>query len=311
MKKSSLHIAACLIALIIFGAACQKTQQPVTSEAPDAAYTASIQTIVAGLTQSAPTLTNLQAPAGIDMTQAPTVELPVPSEFVSTDTPLPTVTPQPSATLDYTSTPFPTDTPEPSATLEPTETATETPAPKLVYQDNFSSKAGWTKEIKDNYGFEFTGGGYQIFVNIKDVPIWSVRSNPYQDVQLEVDALDIDNGNGGYWGLVCRHTGGANFYAFVIGSDGFFGIAKKGGGSFTFLKQGGAPIEANISSDDVNHIRADCIGNTLSLYANGVLLAEVQDKEYLKGDVGMVVGSRQKGKVTVLFDNFMVYSPNE
>lgn len=310
MKKSSLLLIFCLITLAIINAACAKTPPPATTEAPDAAYTASIQTIVAGLTQSAPTLMNLQGQSG-EVTQLPTVELPIPSEFVNTDTPLPTLTPQPSATLDFSPTPSPTDTIEPSATLEPTETATETPLPVLIFQDKFTSKAGWTKETREDFGFDFVDGGYQIFVKIVDVPIWSVRTNTYPDVQLEVDTLDTGKVKGGYWGLICRHTGGAQFYALVVGSDGFYGIAKKGSGKFTFLKQGNAPPEANITPDENIHVRADCIGETLSLYANGVLLTEVRDKEYTQGDVGMVVGARGWGKVIVLFDNFVVYSPKE
>ncbi len=309
MKKSSQLLVTCLIALIMLNAACTQAQTPATTQPPDAAYTASIQTIVAGLTQSAPTLTNPQAQAGAEITQAPTVELPIPSEFVSTDTPVPTITPQPSSTPEFSPTPQPTETIEPSATPEPTETETPTPVPELVFQDDFASKSGWTKETGENYGFDFVDGGYQIFVKIKEVPIWSVRTNTYQDVQLEVDAKQVDDTRGGYFGLVCRHTGGANFYAFVIGSDGFYGIAKKGSGLFSFLKQGAVPPEANLSSDEPNRVRADCIGNTLSLFVNGVKVAEIQDKEYSQGDVGMVVGARSRGTVTVLFDSFAVFSP--
>jgi hypothetical protein len=304
MKKSSLLLVVSLFVLMMLSVACAKTQTPVaTTEAPDAAYTAAIQTIVAGLTESAPTLSNIQGQGAMENTPAPTVELPVPTEFVATDTPVPTETPVETPTPEFTATPAYTDTPE------PTETATDTPVPELVYQDNFAGKVGWTTEGGENYGFDFINGGYQIFVKIKDVPIWSVRKNPYQDVQVEVDVTEQENSKGGYFGLVCRHSGGGEFYAFVIGSDGFYGIGKKGSGVFSFLKQGGLSPDANLSGDEPNRVRADCIGNTLSLFVNGIKISEVQDKDYLKGDVGMVVGSRSKGTVTALFDNFAVYSP--
>jgi hypothetical protein len=310
MKKSSILLVIGLVALMILSVACAKTQTPVaTTEAPDAAYTASIQTIVAGLTESAPTQAIVQGQVVTENTPAPTVELPVPTEFVFTDTPLPTETPAATPTPEYSATPAPTETPAYTDTPEPTITATETPLPKLVYQDNFASKVGWTMQGGENYGFDFLNGGYQIFVKIKNVPIWSVRKSPYQDVQVEADVTEKEDSKGGYFGLVCRHSGGGEFYAFVIGSDGFYGIAKKGNGVFSFLKQGGLPAEANLSGDQPNRVRADCLGNTLALYVNGLKIAEIQDKSYLKGDVGMVVGSRSKGTVTVLFDDFAVYSP--
>ncbi len=310
MKKSSILLVVVLVALMALGVACAKTQTPVAvTEAPDAANTAAVQTIVAGLTGSAPTQSIVQGQVGTENTPAPTVELPVPTEFVFTDTPLPTETPVATPTPEFSATPAPSETPAYTDTPEPTETATETPLPKLVYQDNFASRVGWTKESWENYGFDFTKGGYEIFVKIKNVPIWSVRKAPYEDVQVEVDATEGEDSKGGYFGLVCRHNGGGEFYAFVIGSDGFYGIGKKGGGVFSFLKQGALPAEANLSSDQPNRVRGDCLGNTLSLYVNGLKIAEIQDKSYTKGDVGMVVGSRLRGTVTVLFDDFAVYSP--
>ncbi|MBN1536251.1 MAG: hypothetical protein JW908_05930 [Anaerolineales bacterium] len=305
MKKTFPYLVISLITLMIINTACTSFTQPqaTSTEMPDAVYTASIQTIVAGLTESAPTLAIMEGEGVVDNTTIPTVELPVPTEFVFTDTPLPTETPTVTLTPDYSPTPQPTDTIEPSAT------ATETPIPELVYQDDFSSKIGWTTTGGTNYGFEFINKGYQIFVKVKDVPIWSVRTNTHQDVQVEVDVMEVEDSKGGYFGLVCRHSGGAEFYALVIGSDGFYGIGKKGSGVFKFLKQGAVPPEANLSVDEPNRVRADCMGDTLSLYVNGIKVGEVQDSDYIKGDVGMVVGSRSKGTVTALFDSFAVFSP--
>lgn len=316
MKKSSPFLVACLIVMIMLNAACNAISKPqaTVTEMSGAAFTASIQTIEAGLTESAPTSAESEGLGAVENTPVPTVELPVPTEFVFTDTPLPTETPIPSPTPDYSATPQPTATTEPTATVEPTATTTETSVPKLVYQDDFASKTGWSTESSNNYSFEFINKGYQMTSKVKNVPIWSVRNNTYQDVQVEVDIAEVKvtgstASKGGYFGLVCRHGGGGEFYALVIGTDGFYGIGKKGSGVFSFLKQGAVPPEANLSITEANRVRADCMGNTLALYVNGILVAEVQDKSYLKGDVGMVVGSRTKGTVTALFDSFAVFSP--
>lgn len=310
MKNPSPLPVVILITLMILTAACSAIQkpQPTETEMSGAAYTASIQTIEAGLTQSAPLSTEAEVLNVVENTPFPTVALPIPTEFVFTDTPLPTNTPIPSPTPDYSA------TPEPTATIEPTATATETPLPELVFQDDFASKVGWSTESGTNYSFEFINKGYQMTSKVKDVPIWSVRSNTFENVQVEVNVTEVavtgsQASKGGYFGVVCRHAGGGEFYAFVIGSDGFFGIGKKGSGVFSFLKQGSLPPEANLSASESNRVRADCMGNTLSLYVNGYKVAEAQDKSYIKGDIGMVIGSRTKGTVIVFFDSISVFSP--
>jgi hypothetical protein len=58
-----------------------------------------------------------------------------------------------------------------------------------------------------------------------------------------------------------------------------------------------------------NHVRGDCIGNTLTLYVNGVKLAEVQDSSLGIGDVGILAGSFDQPGVDILFNNFIVKKP--
>ena len=55
-----------------------------------------------------------------------------------------------------------------------------------------------------------------------------------------------------------------------------------------------------------NHIRADCAGSTLRLYANEVLLLEVVDTSLTYGDVGLVVGTYTEAGTGLIFDNFEV-----
>jgi hypothetical protein len=58
-----------------------------------------------------------------------------------------------------------------------------------------------------------------------------------------------------------------------------------------------------------NHLRADCVGDTLTLYANGVQLFQTQDSDFAKGNVGLIAGSYDTAPVTVYFDNFVVTQP--
>ena len=58
-----------------------------------------------------------------------------------------------------------------------------------------------------------------------------------------------------------------------------------------------------------NHIRADCVGDTLTLYVNGMQLAQVKDARFPAGDVGLIAGTYATPGTDIRFDDFIVYQP--
>jgi hypothetical protein len=64
-----------------------------------------------------------------------------------------------------------------------------------------------------------------------------------------------------------------------------------------------------IQKDAANHLRADCIGNTLTFYINNNQVASVQDADFASGDVGLLAGAFFQPGVDVLFDHFTVVQP--
>ena len=52
-----------------------------------------------------------------------------------------------------------------------------------------------------------------------------------------------------------------------------------------------------------------CEGTTLALYANGQLLAQVEDDTLEAGDVGMAVGTVARGGTSIWFDDFEAVKP--
>ena len=59
----------------------------------------------------------------------------------------------------------------------------------------------------------------------------------------------------------------------------------------------------------VNHLRADCNGDTLTFYINGFKIAEARDSTLTHGDVGLLAGTFDQPGVDVIFDNFVVMKP--
>ena len=272
-----------VVAVVLSGCDLLRTP-PAPTPIPDAAYTAAAQTIIAQLTQIAPPETPTPPP-----TLAPSL----------TNTLLPT----------DTQTTTPTNTLTPTEPAIPTLTSTPTNIPEILFEDDFSYDTGWYTDKGEDFSFEYAKGGYRISVDILNAPIWSIRERNYTDVRVEVDAAQISGAQDGYYGLVCRHTDSDNNYALVIGSDGAFGIAKSQNGEFVILRTGTAVPGVIKSGEAANRVRADCVGETISLYANDQKLVEIQDNDFESGYIGVIAGTRLSGGVVVLFDNFAIYEP--
>lgn len=284
MKQIGLSTLIVLLALVSAGCGgFRPTQSPTPF--PDWAYTQAAETVIAALTQNAPLST-------------PTSTMPP-----ATPTSFATESPQPSGT------PLPTETPPASQTPIPTASPTADTA-TLLYFEDFSGDSGWVAQSNENWGMGQADGGYFISVKISHAPIWSVRNQELANVRLEVDAAREAGSENGYFGLVCRHSNADNYYSLVIGSEGFFGIAiREGGEKLRFLVEGGDEAGIIQIGSAINHLRADCIGSTLALYANGQKLVEVEDTTFETGDTGLLAGTRKEPGLRVLFDDFALYSP--
>ena len=58
-----------------------------------------------------------------------------------------------------------------------------------------------------------------------------------------------------------------------------------------------------------NDIKVDCVGSTLTLYANGSQLISVEDTAFASGDVGLLAGTFDTPGTDIHFDNFVVRQP--
>jgi hypothetical protein len=111
------------------------------------------------------------------------------------------------------------------------------------------------------------------------------------------------------FGLVCRSSNSEDFYFFAISSDGYFGLGKVKNARVVLLGQEMMAYSPAILQGNPNHLRFDCIGQTLKGYVNGQVIATSQDADFSSGEVGLVAGAQDSPGVDVAFDNFVVYKP--
>jgi hypothetical protein len=181
---------------------------------------------------------------------------------------------------------------------------------KILFQDDFSDPASGWVATKTDYGlFEYTAGAYHIHLTQNNFTTYSLLPDQdYSDVSIEVDVTQTAGPEDAVFGLVCRADGGiSDSYRFLFVGNGSYAILKSKGQLAdlgTFLKQ----TQAILPGKATNHIRVDCAGSTLALYANGQKLYQTQDPDLKSGQIGLYVadGPSGKGNIDLLFDNFVV-----
>jgi hypothetical protein len=182
---------------------------------------------------------------------------------------------------------------------------------RVLFKDDFSNPAsGWNRIATTQGETDYADGVYRILVNEPNLDIWSMPGRDFNDVRIEIDALKVGGERDNRYGVICRAISPDSFYTLIISSDGYYGIGKIKGQEYSLIGMDALqPSSAIVKGSALNHLRADCIGDTLSFYVNGRKLAEVRDSDYASGDVGLIAGTYETPGTDIRFDNFIVYQP--
>lgn len=179
----------------------------------------------------------------------------------------------------------------------------------ILYQEDFSDNTtGWHRVANDKGIMDYDGGGYRILVRQPELNVWSTAEKNFGDVRVEVDAIKLNGPDEDRMGVMCRYEGG-DYYFFIISNDGYYAIGKFIGGMTLLLGQTEMQTSDAIEKGTVNHLRADCVDNTLTFYVNYTQVATVVDSDLPTGDVGLLAGSFAQPGVDVMFDRFVVIQP--
>jgi LysM repeat protein len=211
---------------------------------------------------------------------------------------------------------LPPPTPLPTTIVFPTPVPTPTPpAPdpdiipdtgEIIFQEDFSFPGDWLTADQVNFRMEYEEGGYRILNHTAFSTVTSVRALNFADIYLETSAARVGGPQTGFYGVVCRWQDIQNYYAMVIGSDGFYSIARVLNGQLTHLGEGRTTNGPILLGSASNRIGGSCIGNTLSLFVNGKQLLQAQDNTFASGIVGLMVGTRTAAGTHVHFDYFIL-----
>lgn len=182
----------------------------------------------------------------------------------------------------------------------------------ILFQDDFSDTgSGWDRMNGSDGLTDYASGGYRIHVTAPNWYLWANPGKTFQnDVRIEVDTAKAGGPDNNDFGVICRYQSIGNFFYFLISSDGYAVIGMVKDGEQVNLSSDQMELTGAIRQGaDTNHIRADCIGNRLTLYVNGQQVASATDTTFTGGDVGLIAGTYNEVGTDILFDNFVVYKP--
>ncbi len=98
------------------------------------------------------------------------------------------------------------------------------------------------------------------------------------------------------------------YYALEVSEDGYFSIWKRMDGEFVSLVDW-EYTDSLLADGSRVTLQAACLGNTLTLAADDILLAETQDGSFSQGDIGLIAGTWENAGLGIAFDNLVAHGP--
>jgi len=182
----------------------------------------------------------------------------------------------------------------------------------LPWSDDFSDPAsGWQTESDASAKVDYHEGTMRVLVEAPNCSAWAWVDREFSDFRLSVEATQISGPDDNEYGVQVRMVDHDRFYRFSISGDGYYQVSKRDGATEEPLSSEWPESDAIHLGEATNHLEVVCQGAKMTFFVNGVQLAQVEDADYRRGDIGLYAGAfRDPGAgVEVRFDNLRVEEP--
>ena len=171
------------------------------------------------------------------------------------------------------------------------------------WRDTFVTATNWFLLDTANYKFELDEND-GLLMRSKQTSTgeeWGLSSQPkLSDFYLQGKFVMGDTCSGkDRYGFLFRAPDVNEGYVFNISCDGHFRLYKWADNTFTALENWTRSGAIKTGPNATNEIGVMADGKTLKLYANGRLLAELQDGKFSEGRFGLLIGSANTEKLNV------------
>lgn len=182
---------------------------------------------------------------------------------------------------------------------------------EVLFQDDFSRRdGGWPSLIDPAGSSDYLGEAYRLQVLVPYADRLALPGLDLSNTRIQVEATNIAGPADNRFGVLCRYQNADNYYAFLISTDGYYGILKMVSGQSELLGADTMQRHAQLEPGKLAYfLEAECNQAILTLRINGAEITRVEDGSLASGDVGLVAGTFKVSGTEILFDNFTVLQP--
>ncbi len=120
------------------------------------------------------------------------------------------------------------------------------------------------------------------------------------DFTAELEALPVAGPDFNGYGLIYRAQDSTRYYAFAVGSDGYYGVLRQDENETVMLVEW-QQFPHIRRGRQLNRLRVTCAGPICHLYINDEYATGFEDATWLYGDIGLWVYAPGDAEVTVEF----------
>ena len=182
----------------------------------------------------------------------------------------------------------------------------------VFFKDDFSAPGNWVVASNATGSSAYEQDGFALGLAVDNQINVSVPNfASVQDVSVSAQARILAGGQNVFYGVVCRYQDANNYYMFRITNQGNYSIAKVVNNQVTNFGavQWGYDPQTILTGDQVNTLRADCSGDTLTLFVNDHQIAQEIDSDLKTGGYGLVMGTLGTPAGKVWFGHFSAIVP--
>lgn len=138
---------------------------------------------------------------------------------------------------------------------------------RVLFKDAFTENSGGWKIHEDSLSYAgYQMGGFRLWADVPNYQFWSVPGLNFRDAQVVARARVLGGPDDNMYGLLCRYQDESNYYALVIGADGYYGIFKNLDGEQSLIDQQHMDFSEQINrGENENKLQAVCHNDRLSL----------------------------------------------
>lgn len=174
----------------------------------------------------------------------------------------------------------------------------------LQRYDGFGDpSSGWTTHDDADVHSGYLAGVFQILIRTAGIWRFDTPRLAATDFAMEADVAFAGDAAGAAGLVTGISADGQAWLTFVVVRDGRYGLFRRGGGVW----QAVVPLTASaVVQRDANHMLVARQGETVRLYANGQLLAVVEERSATSGTVALYAEAASAG-LDARFDEFRLY----